>query len=372
MKKEFPYILITLSFLAIIFLLFINQIVPFIKDDSNVENRSKIEKPKFDISSLDKFPEAYNAFFLDNFQPRDAFISQYNKFNKDVFHNHILSRNYIRGNEDYLFTLSRFVENSNLFNATELELILKTLKTRNDSFRQNKRQMLYFVVPEKSSAIPNKLPFFFRPKTSNRSELAIEYIKKHSDVQIFYLKEAFTDKLQAEKLFLKYDTHWCNMGAFYAYKYMGEKVKDLFPQIEIFELNDFFIKDSLMKNGDIAKTLGMELVETINRFSFKHKGLVKKTESKNKYRSSEFFDYGVVTYQHVNRDLPSAVIVHDSFTSQLKPFLKNIFSSSLFLWDKWNYKPHYEIVNDFDPDLVIFIMTDGGFDKLLPKNTEKK
>ena len=57
-----------------------------------------------------------------------------------------------------------------------------------------------------------------------------------------------------------------------------------------------------------------------------------------------------------DKSLPKTLIIRDSYTNALMPFLSNSFSKSTYIWDSWKFKDNMEIVDSEKPDIVINII----------------
>ncbi len=372
MNKNIKFILINSSFLLIIFAFYINQIFSIVQDKESIENRSKIEKPEFDINRLDYFPSEFENYYTDNFSLRNTFLSKFNEFNKNVFNNHIISGRYIRGRDGYIFPLIRYKQLYKTFEEAHLAVIKNELEYRDSVFKSENIKMMIFVIPTKISACYEKLPVFFKVNKQSRSEQFNEYLNKNSDLEIYLLNDFLNVKKDSTDIFFKFDTHWNKLGAYWAYYFVSEKIRNYFPQVETLNLSDFIITDTLRPNGDIAKNLGLDLVDIQLVFTPVNKSAAKTIPSKKKYKSSEIFSWGLKTSVIDNKNLPTALIIRDSYVQHNFEFLINIFGESLFVWDKWKYKPHYDIVADLDTDFVIYLMSEGNLHRFLPDDISKQ
>lgn len=373
MKKNFKFIIINISFISLIFAFYINQIIPIIKDKEGIENRSIITKPEFDINRLDFYPGEFDSYYTDNFSLRNSFLTEFNKFNKNVFNNHIISGNYIRGEDDFIFPLIRYKQLAKTFKDSHLEMIKNELEYRDSIFDASNRKLMIFIIPTKISGVYDKLPVFFKTNSPSRTQHFKEYIQKNSDLEIYFLEDFFDTKNDSVDLYLKYDTHWNKLGAYWGYNFVSEKVKNYFPEVNTLELSDFIITDTLRAKGDIVKNLGLDLLDNQFVFTPLNKYPAKIVSTKKEYNGSDISDWrGLQTFEVDNKKLPKAMIIRDSFVIFNSEFLKNSFQKSLFIWDKWQYKPHYDIVSDFDPDVVIYLMSEGNIHRFLDEDVSKQ
>jgi hypothetical protein len=370
-KSNFKYIIISFPFLLIMFLLFVNQSVGLIKDGKNVENKAKIKKPKIDATNFEEFPGLYDKYFQDNFNLRSSFISFYNYLNKDVFYNSILSKKFLRGKDDFLFQLYMFNKEKTYFADAHKVLIKKELERRDSIYNSYGTKMFVFFIPCKGNFYKKKLPPFFSDIETNRSEDLVKYLQDNSKVSIYSLKDYLKSK-DTTDLYLKYDTHWNRLGAFFGYEYITSKIAEFFPTIEVVSMKDYNVSTTVRSNGDLAKNLGLKLLDEQYVFkpTFKKRHYI--DTFPQKYPAKDFVKYGNKAIGSYNKNLPKAIVIHDSFAVLMKKFFFNSFGKTYYLWDKWKYKPHYDIVKGFDADIVVFILLENSADKFLPDKLRRR
>jgi hypothetical protein len=74
--------------------------------------------------------------------------------------------------------------------------------------------------------------------------------------------------------------------------------------------------------------------------------------------------------RHQDENLPRAVVLHDSFIHELRPFISEHFSRVRYIWD-WDFNFYTEIIIEENPDIVIEEMAERFLlDKVL-KNPEE-
>jgi hypothetical protein len=86
------------------------------------------------------------------------------------------------------------------------------------------------------------------------------------------------------------------------------------------------------------------------------------------YKAPEGFpypwDYEMVR-ETGNPHLPDALIIRDSFCDALLQFLAENFNHSVFIFDSWQYKANYDIVDKERPRVIIYEIIESNFDALL-------
>jgi len=370
MNKNIGHKITYIPFLFTLSFFIVNQIVAIIPDKADMENRTHIEYPEFNVRHLDYFPKKFDEYFTDNFSLRNRFLSSYNHINSNIFKNYIVSKYIIQGKDDYKFIVSRYKKNSEYFTELDMDLIKKELEHRDSIFKSQGRKLFLFIIPEKNSTCNNELPYIFKWTKPNRTEHLMSFLHKKSNVKIFYINDFLKEKHQSKSVFLKYDTHWNNYGAFCSYLFIAEKLKKYYPAISIHNMNDYEIKDTVKAYGDVQKNLGMEKIDIQYEFSPKFE-IAQPIQPKTTYPMPGGINYGQLDFLYNRPNLPKAFVIRDSFTIMGQQFYRNLFNRSVFVWDNWKYLPHYDAVNDYDPEIVVYIMVEGNLEQFLPEERMK-
>jgi len=62
--------------------------------------------------------------------------------------------------------------------------------------------------------------------------------------------------------------------------------------------------------------------------------------------------------RYVNDSIANGIrvlFIRDSFGEVIRPFAREVFSESLFIFDAWQFKLNEEIIEQYKPDVVVFI-----------------
>ena len=89
---------------------------------------------------------------------------------------------------------------------------------------------------------------------------------------------------------------------------------------------------------------------------------------KRGYLSPKGFPYTddyEIQMQTGDTTLPNAIIIRDSFTDALLPFLAEGFNRSTFIFDAWEYGNNFNIIEIEKPQIVIYIVLESNLNSLL-------
>ena len=203
--------------------------------------------------------------------------------------------------------------------------------------------------PNKSTIYPEHLPFTMQAQikdTISKTDQILNFLRSSkSSIPFIAVRGKFMEEKKNAKLYQKLDTHWNQLGAFYAYHYFMEKTSDILGVVP-YNLEDFTIKYHYESKGDLLSMLG--ICET-NSFSETNPTLqltnnnLTITKSEGKYKNSLIFK------NEKCKNRLKVLIFRDSFTDALIPFLKTHFYETHFVW--FDYQKH--IVDTIKPDVVI-------------------
>jgi len=359
-KKIINYFTV-LGFFLILAFPMVNGYMQFIEDKEVKENRALVEEPKFDINKLDDYTENYDSYYSDNFSLRTNLISLLNKGEFNVFGVSSKPGLVTVGKDGWFYaTKSKgFYENAFVFNKTIMRMIRKELTYRNDWCEENGIKYYTAIVPNKMNVYPEYLPrtVFKKGKFGRTDQL----VGLDSDPNINIIdirKNVLKHKKDGPLLFQKSDDHWTDYGAFFGYEAIIKRVAKDFPEIKPQTLDEFTI-GSIQKDGNMAKILGLEeefpekyvvlnriepsTVKPGVRFGYKTDGQVSQNEVE-------------IVKVNVNGEPLKCLIIRDSFTLKMVPFLDQHFESTTYIHDEWRGRLRKDVIETYKPDIVIVIM----------------
>ena len=353
-KAKWVQALLFLLFIGAFFLLFL--ILPK-RDFSEQENRMLQTAPKFSFSSLfsGKFTSNFESYVTDQFAFRDAWttlkarseLASGKKENKGIF---------LCGNET-------LIEPYTAPKQSDLDFSLDAVNALTD----NASVPVYFaLIPSASDIWADKLPDG-APNDSQRETIDHSYSYVRAQTADVY---GALETHAGEPVFYRTDHHWTSLGAYYGYAAIAEAMgmtpvplSDYTEQVvsrgfygTAYSASGFswvapdsisaYVPDSGMKVTNYplgAPEEGAMYVETF-------------LEAKDKYK----FFYGgntpLLTIETEHTDAPSLLILRDSYTDAMSPFLTAHFSK-IHILDLRYYKTslrEYIEANEIDNILICY------------------
>ncbi len=382
MHRNYRIIYRILPALFIVFLVlpWLNMRLHLIKDEST-ENRTMAEKPVLDLTFAENFPHEYDEYWDDNFGFRNNYVLVNSYVNYKFFSRSVVPEKVHVGKGGWLYPVQDeslpVYRGQNQYPAEKLVSFYDEIKKRRDYLKEKGIAYYIFLVPTKASVYPeyvgSKYQAFDLPDSVlARTEQLMDFLKT-TDVadNIFYMKDTLMSLKKKHHLYYKNDHHWNSLGAKYAAGFMLEKLQKRFPQLHNFAADEEYELQMLRKNyGDLTAMLGIRSIvkdDYPELIPLDSANLYSKGEKKD-YKVPEKFPYpwDYYHYYKTNKDnAPRALIIRDSFTNHLIPFLSRSFKESVYIWDGWKYRLNQPILNNEQPDVLIEIIIENNADHIL-------
>lgn len=361
---------INITFLVILFGISINQIFHIIDKKDHSENRKLAEKPIMDINRLDYYPKEYNNYLNDNFAGRRYFVEYYAWLNKYIFQKKTINKKYILGKDNFIFEMKK---NLPLYNGKrsitdeQLERIGTEFRKRQAYLNKMGIKLYIQIIPSKFKVYSNKLPLLLKKGNNNMGDQFIKYFKKNTTIPIIDGEYVLNKKRDSENVYLKYDTHWNTLGAFYIHAALIETIKKDLENIPALDTANFHIKPYNKEGGNMKW-----VAQNKNDFDFGYR-IKPKNKTFNKTNGYKHlmvdFRYGqdsyCIRFKSSHIEYPKALLIRDSFGSFTTSFLPEVFSEILYIWDDWKYKFNKDIIDIEKPDIVIYSLYEGYIDRIL-------
>ena len=193
---------------------------------------------------------------------------------------------------------------------------------------------------------------------------------KHEDIIAPDLLKVF-DSHKDEMIYFSTDTHWSELGAYYAYAEMMKHINKDFPKAKAHPLSEFDIEIVNCAGGDLAGMLGAHKMKEETPFliaKFKDTGdiyPVKRSDDIG-YRIAGI-NWGLYPRDSYikNSSLPTAYALSDSYGAYFFPFAGMGFSHLRLHGANNNTPIDIDEIAEMKPDYIIFNYTDRNIDSNL-------
>ncbi|MFW5735600.1 MAG: DHHW family protein [Oceanidesulfovibrio sp.] len=315
----------------------------------NFEKRLKAKFPPFNLEdkNIYRFPRRFNEYFNDHFGLRDVMIRGYVLLKDNIMQASRINK-VVLGEGDWLYYTYEYADadpmatymGTNIMDHDELVRYVSVLNSWNEWLEHRSIPMLVMIPPNKASIYPEHLPHHIKPvRDFTRTDQIIAMLETHAHFPVADSRETLLAH-KDEPLFYYTDTHWTQLGAFYAYQHLMERIADKLPEwdIRIPKLDDFEWEYVRRPSGDLARML-VNLDPTIDHeMVYTPKPLAIRQGPK-----------------------PRLLFYGDSFSWALLPFLEMQFEVTRL--------PIEEVIDPaviaaFEPDLFMFEVVERNAHKL--------
>lgn len=330
------------------------------------ENRALAKPPLLapTLHAAREFPRAFEAWYNDHFGFRTFLVRQYHTVKTGWMG--IADRELaIIGHDGWLYLgRQRLIDETRGLNpaspsdiarwAEELDGIRQWQETRGGKF-------LVVTIPDKHRVFPEHLPDWFVPSEHRRKE-QLKAALANSGVELLDL----TDTLRAAKasspepIWLKTDTHWSGVGAYYAYQAIMERlgISPLERGALVASSTAPHYDGGWHNTGNLARFIGMGdlMPETWVGLLPEHPRAVPTQDFPPP--TKEPGDVNVPFATRISDpDLPRALVIGDSFRWALIPLLSENFRFVLYTDFRYCFFDP-ALAEAIEPDVTLFLMTE--------------
>jgi hypothetical protein len=315
-----------LIFLAAFFLVICSSAVLQIlgvRDRPSSENRLPSSLPRAaSLHELFLLPSGMDEFLNDRFIPRNQLIHLYYlvrlyAFGETVFPNVLI------GQDGWLYYTGRNniddYQNVQPFTKEELASIKRSLDYLDRWLGSQGIQLVVAIAPNKESIHPEHLPqSVVKIGKESRSDQVLRYMKAHQGIPILDLRPPLLEARQAGQVYYRTDSHWNGLGSHAAYTAILEHLRRTHPELEPLPLERFALREETY-SGDLANFLTLRgtwvepTVELEPRFT--PRAMLVTDDLRKSVR----------TWQNTDPNLPSVLMISDSFGNSISPLLAEHF-----------------------------------------------
>ncbi len=283
------------------------------------------------------------------------------------------SRLFLRGTEGFLIGSSKVSDKTLEATANRLDKIVDKIQaaTGKDT------KLIYLFAPNPISVYyDEQYDYLINASGGKRHSTAasqfVEYMNgkgKNEDIIVPDLLALF-DQHKDERIFYRTDTHWSELGAYYAYAEMMKYINRDFPGAKAHPLSDFDVRMVDCQAGDLASMLKVSNMREEAPFlhaKFEDTGdiyPIKRDQIGYRISGINWGLYPINSYIN-NSALPTAYALSDSYGAFFLPFAGMGFSH-LRIHGANNSAPiDYNVLAECKPDYIILNYTDRNVDNNL-------
>lgn len=327
-----------------------------IKEPSLNENRVLNSKPPFTFSK--NYSKGFTNYFNDRFGLRNYFIIADRYFRYKFFNISTNSAVSI-GKDHWLFYTpdTQYIDsvNGQPFSQDDLIQIKNNLLDIQTAFQKQNIKFYFLVAPNKQSIYPEFLPNHMKKvHPDSRLDQIDNFLKNYPQINFINPKSDLLVAKNQNQIYLKYDTHWNQLGAFVAYQKLFKKINQDFPNLNPKNINDFTLSTSIAPNKDLALELGVA-------GQFSESSIFVNPKIQNATTISQdcpeiYTKCPLIVQENSNKKLPRLLMFRDSFAVSLIPFISEHFQHSYYYWGQVPF-PN-SLIKQEKPNIIIFELTE--------------
>ncbi len=319
------------------------------------EKRRPTPLPAFawEPDALRGFPRAFEKHFDDTFGFRDQFLRAHSIVK--LFGLGVSPTPQVLVGEDgwLFFTGSRTIEDFRgliPFTDDELRAWQAMYEDRHAYLARQGIRYLLVLVPNKEEMYPEFLPDWVRPLGERRIDQFVAHMRSESDVDVLDLRDAFraarADEDLELPLYSRLGTHWNGPGQALAARTITSHLAETMDDVAPVPAPESLVRVVSKSNGDSwghAMYIDDLLPQPFVRF-FLHRGWGRVLEETGSNVGS------IHSYAGPAPERARAMLLHDSFGSQLYPLMPYSFSE---LHSYFTESFALDVIAEVAPDVVI-------------------
>jgi hypothetical protein len=307
--------------------------------------------------SLQRFPKGFDAWFADRFALRPLMIRLHS-----TIYMRGLSRSpndrFLLGKNGWVFRAGPgYLESYRTTHAMEekqLQAWRKNLMNKRKLLHKRGIRYAFFFAPQKSTIYPEELPdWLTRIGSVSRLDRFLDHMRKTSRVHVVDVRPAVLEAKRREEVYYPLGSHWNDLGAFAAYEAVILNLQEWYPELSPFPRADMQLTLLADPGDDFSGRLYYKGRAQDNPRLTR----VGQPRPPDRY---ENVGGGVVhkVYELGPPDAPRAVLLKDSFSNWIAPFLAPHFSRLVLIFDSMdgnqlNPERERELVLAEEPDIVL-------------------
>ena len=311
------------------------------------------------------FPASVDAYLEDHFGFRSALVTAYNFTLTKIGASP--SKKVITGKAGWLYYAEEDMvaqySGESLFENDEAAQWVQAMAARKSWLAERRIEFIIAVAPNKMTIYPEYLPDWIT-KVNERTRLdqLMSEIVQTPVIDLLDLRPGLLAAKNNQAVYYQTDSHWNDRGAFIGYESILKRIQHYFPEVAGVTPDMVRFSDIACKGLDLAKMLNIADL-TKEPYAYRPIFLMQNHVLSTKHLSDSSYPMKVETSL---RNLPRALIIRDSFTIPMEPFLNETFSEIIYVARS---SPRFDttLIERENPDIVIDIIVERGL-PIMPHN----
>ncbi len=338
------------------------------------ENRVLASLPEFkiDMSLLSTYPKDFESFYNDHFGFRRTLI-----WGRSLVMVKLLgvspNSDVIVGKDGWLFYGDKkvldYYRAIDPFTEDELVIWQHSLEARRDWLAERGSRYLLVIAPNKDTVYPEFMPDqITKVGAESRLDQLVNYLQAHSNIEFLDLRNVLLHAKGTHPVYYRTDSHWNQLGAFTASQEITKRLAIWYPQLHPRSVSDFDVAVENIPGGDLAGMISLKSLLHDEAIEFVNLPLAARPAVPLIPLPDLPEHFQPVAKEQPVATFPNAILVGDSFSIGLMPFLAENFKRSVYYNENYLTQEIFESIIELErPDVVVHEIVDRRFqDPLMP------
>lgn len=226
------------------------------------------------------------------------------------------------------------------------------LQDLHDWFAARGASFLPVFVPAKELVYGEALPRWMAPVADAAAiDRLCGHLARHTELGALNLRPVLAGAKAEDRLFLKTDTHWNELGAYHGYLAIFDALAQRDGRLRPLPQEAFVVEKQRGEGGDLAGMAGLRH-DLQEEYTFLRPAAPRRAE----VRKLGDYEQADAASRIAGANLPRALVLRDSFSNALIPFFAEHFSTALYRWPTAGID--YETLERTPADVVIAVFGD--------------
>lgn len=262
---------------------------------------------------------------------------------------------------------------TNILSDNQVDGVQKRIKSKVDYLAGRDCKLVYLIITNPMEIYPETAPerFVRSDEDISRTE-QFEKAARAAGATVIDAREILEEhRDDIYKIYNKTDSHWTSYGAYWGYKILMDEIGKDYEAAKPLPIDgnfEFYNKESMSGDMMVHLLLQNSLLHENGTFV---KWLTKAVSNPDVYvKGSVQLDFSPVQDTQTVRNRldpegkPTAMIVRDSFSTNIYGYVNNSFSE-VYWQNMWNYKFDKDYIENTNPDYYIYIVAERNIGNLL-------
>jgi len=350
--------LATALFVGLLATPLVGQLISSGSTTSETERRALAAAPPVSevVTDWPAYPEQVNAWMNDHVGFRRELIRLYGAVERELELELEVRGDAVRGDDGWLFATvnSALAMHQGLkpFVGSEAEAWLNRLAELRARSQEAGAVFVVLTPPNKHSVYPEHLSNYPRRAAGEGRLEALERLAPQFGVTLINPRDALIAAKARRTVFYRTDTHWTTYGAYVGYLALMEALIERGVETRVLDDEGLGSATTDTFAGDLYGLLGVEdgQPETVEEITLRSPSPIAENILLEAY---EYGPFKARRFVMEPRGLPSVLVLGDSFSMKLLPYLRESFDEVTYLHHRSGAAP-LEVIEPGRYDVVVF------------------